>query len=1384
MNFWEKISKQRVKFDEAVAKLDSLPNYTPRVTSVMSALAEASALMNMMQTDMRRVDSKEIVRIGKQLQTALSSYISSIKKVKPGTAEAQAMADVMPEAKEFLTESVKSMRDAMNTLNADAGGILSTNMDEIKEKGRKRATFSNGEMDVDTASAAPGVGQLLWIGENIALAQRTEQYGQELINSRPHLDYENLISDLEDAGPAKQVEYAKLLANRERQLTAKLTRTYETLLSRYEMQQDGNRNVLEALVNDESYRDLKSYYALKNRLMQGFMAQPLAAATSRFVTSRVSKGLDIPALMDDAEEKLQNMEGGQTALASAKNKDLEALKTSGLPTNPFAQTLFGLATQIAVDPDREASPYYGIARRLFELQREDHTDPTSENYEKRVRACAFEAEAYLKSHRKVPYTEKGRRRVAAARKVLEVMQARLQEIAPKQDAVPEEEKERLENKAFRNKDELAQLARYQANVGTAKLDPPVPKRRSEVGERKDPETRGLGHMLYSAIVGLEQVTSGLPTNLVGAGMWLYHKIKGKSAAEKNAQPFDSERVPGMRTERFREPVGDGIITDKRRIPLVWERPIPEDPKQPITLTFEVDQPFEGNDVGSNWNADKVGHAFLTLKYTKVNPATGKEERYKTSFGFYPKLVGGTIMDIGMATIGTVRMGEIREDFGHEVSVGSTVTITPRQFNDIIRFTGAYEKDGYNMISRNCTDFALDAVRHAGVSIPELDKVQKVDLTNTGPAMGIGLGGSDLLLGHLLTHELTKRQVRNKLEKRDERQYSRLGQAEASLEDVERIKHSKLNSRMRGYAPGETAEAIRGSYGFALHSKKYYGTEQTRTAAFNALSNFADKDYSDIKLSSGTKTREKIKGSDRPKFLLNLMEQEIPRLRGQIEAVYGTKDPELNQVLDRLEKFQKTTVDAAQKFVEGGINSRRLTAADTREQTLGVIREGVKHLNTYVKELNTVFHDVFKSDSRVNIPFQNAVSLAERLNDEFELAYYHGSDLRGTLSMDYGDTGNMKQDMERAAMERQLYDQSRDASNAIWNANHVKFGYSATMPEKEPIQYRLLPSELLAAMLTFDDPAAAIRKFAFEPDNEKTKEMRTACNTMVNALDTYQDGHEYTDAELDAVFNRMPALEEQMRVDRYAPSAVYQTMALSAVLGDGFLGDMNAEFMGMLNARRSEFERTVTSAELNTLREDVADLREDFEHFGVGDKIEYYNKSILLQGNEKTFAEEDARAREGMESLMEEFAQFARDRLEERLRSLPPEKKAKLDHMTAVIANSLIEKTGADTAQRRNACVHQAREALGTSLVQGYLNSICQKAIKQVAAEPALADNLRKANAAWLMQFELVGWVPSAFRQAQRPAPEHQRAQSVSRQAQQGGANPDPQRSSFSGMGRK
>ena len=1371
MNFWTILDGQREAFSDVLRDLNRQkepPNPpTDRFDGLIAAVTELKDMLDALMVNAEGIDPKRIVSTHKHLMQELQRYDKARRRQGAANPDDPSIASLFALSRHYTDHTLKPLLDTVNTLNADIDKVLSTDMDHVKDLGKKNTTFITDEDDTASLSDNNTVGRILWVGENIALAERIGQYNRKFQDTEAHKRYQTLLEKLENDTPINQMRYAKLLANRERQLTKKIVEAYQTYNARYADDPDHDRKVMEALVTDENYRAAKSYFALKDNLMLGSMEMPLRIATQTLVTPDVSNGLDMEIMMSgNMEQQLRADPSPYAAQALQQSSQLDAnnFKATNLPKNEFADYLFNLSMHFALDPDHSSSPFYRIAYKINELQKENLEDLSAPSTQKQLRACYFEAQHYLKTHRKKPFTAEGRERVRIAQGVVTMLGKTMYPV-----------KEAEEVAAPDGGDlQLVDINRRLGNVGTAKVKTKMPKVRSSLplsNIRTDAKVRGNAHKIYSCFVALEQITTGLPTNIVGAGMWLYQKLKGKSDTEKNAKPYDAEHVPFMREDKYREPEGDDIITDKRRIPLVWERRIPEDPNQPNTLTFEVDQPYEGSNVGMGYNPENVGHAFLTLKYTKKNPVTGKLERYKTSFGFYPQF-SGVSMALAGATIGSSVPGSIEPDFSHPVSVGSTVNITNKQFNDIIRFTGEYERGGYNMATRNCTDFAMDAVRHAGVRIPELEQVKKVDVTNKG-IQGIGIGGADLLVGHLLTNELYKNKIRNRLAEKDTSNYTRIGQSKASKEDMERCYHSDLNTRLRGYAPGATAEAIRGSFSFALHSKKYLGTSDMRKKAFDSLSKYEGATSTELEALELTRKKVGKKASSlddltsgpKTSFILELMRMEAPRMRRSLEKVFGTKDAELNQVLDKMDRLHSNICNyidfGSAAFTNPG---KSLDNADTRPGILKDITDASTSLNDYIAALDYIFHDVFRSDPRANIPFQNMVSLAEQLQDQVHKAYDSYSSMTDHFSIKTNEILSASDLCKEQKMETQLYDQTRDASHAICHANHL--AVSCKVSDKNGIKKSLMmtPAKCLAIVLSFDDPVDAVRRFRFKPQNpdtkaeekeaEKTEAMKSMATTTMQALETLQDGHEYTNAELDAVFNRLPKFELEVEMSSSKASPCYQTMALSAILGDNFLGDMNAEFMRMLEPHREQLELPKSLAELGDLYDKVDSgnrifgqkTQEQINALSGIEKEEYDKYVQLLRDMENIPSADEAHEKlKQMKVFLNDFTAFASERLEARLNRLPQAKKDKLNNIVSIMAKDLIREQHATTEEAKMNCVAQAKENLGRSITQCYLYSICEKAVNQAAAQQKLSENVFGAHDNWERTFRTDVPIPTMFK---------------------------------------
>lgn len=1377
MSLWSTLEQQRATFNEVLAALTAQKNSDERfgrqdhrLDNLIAAVRGISTMLESLK-DGTNVDSDTVVRTHKQLMREIRSYNNYMRGKRTTQAESNAALRLMEVAEQYTAQTLKPLRKSVNTLDDDTDGFSSVDTDDLKEwYGRRLTMFAKDEDDTDSLSIKSTVGRVLWVGESISLAERVNQYTQNLQNSQPHMRYEAAVHRMEEDTPENQIRYARLLANRELQLTEKVNRVYQTLVERYGNGEDGVRKALEALVNDESYRAAKSYSALKERLMQGPMGTPIRLASEKIVMPTIRRDLDVMNLVNGTLEDTLTQNYGQSgreAVQHAREKDIEAFQAAGLPINDFSKELFALATRFAADKDHSASPFYAIASQISKLEKMNQENMTDPTYQKQLRSCYFTACSYLEKHPN-PYSAKGRSRREIAQEVANLLDERLQSLQPNPNEIERDNHEfefgQGEDNLINDEDEEianARRARLLGHVGTAQITTMLPRERNEVASfRTNKEAREELHKFYSLIVALEQVTTGLVSNIIGAIMWLYQKLKGKSAAERDAVSYDSEHVPFMREEKYREPEGDGIITDSRRIPLAWEKHTAEDPNLPMTLTFEVDQPYEGSNVGMGWHPENVGHAFLTLKYSKMNPATGKLERYKTSFGFYPQYAG-LVMSYTGASIGASVPGKIKADFGHAVSVGATVNITPQQFNDIIRFTGSYEKGGYNMATRNCTDFALEAVRHAGIVIPELENVKKVDVTNKGglyewPVLGI----ADAVFGNVLKREVAKNQVREHLETKNTTQYSRIGQAEATKEDIERLSHANLNTRLKGHAPGATAEAIRGSFSFCLHSKKYLGTEKTRKTAYEKFTSsmseqkkaqLNERGFSAEAISSDKKKIENLGTGEKSRFLLNLMEAEAPLMRRKIEIVYAPVSRELNEVLNKMDTYHMEIRNAIRDLIRYSLDEKRIVDAEQREAAMDYMRESVKSIDSYIANLNNIFQNVFKSDTRMNIPFQNMVSLSEQLRDEIDLAYDTACDMNLIDLSDKKENQKEKTRSELQKLEQQIYDQRRDASHAIWNANHEIFTCRIPKKDGDYNEYNLRPAVVLATMLSFDDPLDALQRFCYEPGKKQTERMRSMMSTTTNALKTLQDGHEYSDPELNAVFNRLPQFESSLNADGL--SYCYQTMALTAILGEGFLGNTNEQFMAKVRENRNQIECPISPDELKSRKRKYEESKRKYEAMSPEeiqaltgeDELAYLQyREEGSQLNRLPALDEVQTKSNNMRNLVLEFSTSVRNLLNEKLNALPQEKLAKLNHLAGIMAKGLIKERSATTEADKNACRRDAWTNLGTSITQGYLHSICEKAINQAKADNKLNPVIGDALKQWEVHLAMNPWTPDLF----------------------------------------
>ena len=206
------------------------------------------------------------------------------------------------------------------------------------------------------------------------------------------------------------------------------------------------------------------------------------------------------------------------------------------------------------------------------------------------------------------------------------------------------------------------------------------------------------------VEGLAPMSSGLGAT-AAAPMQAKKDDKGSEQHEQQNAEHPAE-VP-----KADEP-NDGIAPDLKEVaPLAWRRPTSNgSAEKGPELGIHIKQP-KGSEGGNLGKGEMGMHTFMSLEYNKHSRLRGKNQRFRTSFGFYPQ--GKTDM-IGVFAQGGTTAGQLYDDYNHDADVSRSYPINFAQLNTIAREASTYANSGYNLYSRNCTTFVADMAAKANV----------------------------------------------------------------------------------------------------------------------------------------------------------------------------------------------------------------------------------------------------------------------------------------------------------------------------------------------------------------------------------------------------------------------------------------------------------------------------------------------------------------------------------------------------------------------------------------------------------------------------------------------------------------------------------------------
>lgn len=612
---------------------------------------------------------------------------------------------------------------------------------------------------------------------------------------------------------------------------------------------------------------------------------------------------------------------------------------------------------------------------------------SDEEYDRLIQDAYDTAKSYLEFHNcKMNYAKANAREKCA----MDVINA-LNQLTEKRNALlyKKQDDEIKDDSKIQNDDmaELERLARLQKNIG--RINFVKNKKIYNSNKRaKLPWYKILKNKLYGVVTSILGNTIGGAVALVSLFtspvkkvvntnepvkkyFWdnkseqEIEKIKTAKELEKNnAEPFDENT---LLIDNLPEEDDDQEIQERtNKIPAVWEVEVPEPADQPPTVSLDIEQGIEGNDLGFDRGKNVMGHAFITVSYTRTDPYTKQKKRYVSQFGFYPK---GGIGRTGIAAVGELQHGihipgQMTNDFGHQLNTGMKFTVTNRQVNRLFDFTSTYEQGGYNYVKRNCTTFVHDAAEHIGIRTDDIFK-QSYYRTN-GLTGGFALAS----LGSLYIRVKSKSDIQNERLK-DDYSIQKLGQKKATEQDVVNLDNTEFNMDIYGYSPSHTGETMRVNKNYRIHSnkvaEKYQGDGETES---KSLANSYRK--------------------------VLFMSNNFP---GMINEYLQDKGVDANQQLDRLSGFCTIISEMLSQHMENlGFNTGDdFSVFDVNDITVAKkkIFDAVAAINARVDEINEIYADVFQKDSGLNLLFSGYVATLEEMKEGYYKVFKNLNEMRFT-----------------------------------------------------------------------------------------------------------------------------------------------------------------------------------------------------------------------------------------------------------------------------------------------------------------------------------------------------------------------------------------------------
>lgn len=226
---------------------------------------------------------------------------------------------------------------------------------------------------------------------------------------------------------------------------------------------------------------------------------------------------------------------------------------------------------------------------------------------------------------------------------------------------------------------------------------------------------------------------GKPVKWIGGGIvhgvnfalrWVKKKVSGGTTQKtaKNATQETQDKI-SEEIDNVKKGFSDQqILSDTSRVPMNWEMETAGDPNQAPSVTVGVVAP-ENKEMTEFGTA---GHTWMQLAFSREDPRTGKKVRNKIDVGFGPRGgfgmagVKGAVLNGGaQAAQGQIVPGALWDERDQSAAAQKTYPATNRQINQMLLEAERYPAGGFNLFTRNCTNFVADVTQRSGVNTGDI-----------------------------------------------------------------------------------------------------------------------------------------------------------------------------------------------------------------------------------------------------------------------------------------------------------------------------------------------------------------------------------------------------------------------------------------------------------------------------------------------------------------------------------------------------------------------------------------------------------------------------------------------------------------------------------------